>query len=403
MGLVNSINAFNKAGGRLLQKTTRTPLEEKVFVMGGETINVGKKLFHGIIPPKIASTASYVYGERAFGKEGFEIVSFFDDSGKLIQRHRLSTTPTQTQTKPHLDSITDYSYSREHGDLNRDDLFFTHTQSFQNNRLISDNFTSLTLDYTKPVGTMGTKTSCTLNKGSDVIFDNVGRNMDIPATKHLADRFDVKIETIGHHRSKKSYEQKTLYSPSTGIFTRIYGKGKNLTSEELQLLNSDRYLPLRFHHKINRYDYLVKDACAKQGAPLDTPLTYTRIESIWPGASTNGHSINIEYLGNSWKGARIDDAVNFLNHEAKHIYQFRLVADLESGKITDPILRRQAETYKYEFNNYCNANKDYARYRNQVVEKEAFEVGEKAGKEQYLFRRNLQKVFPDLSINITGC
>lgn len=398
---VNSIKAFNKAGARLLQKTTKTPLEENVFVMGNETISMGKKLFHGITPPKTAATASYVQGERAFGKEGFEIVSFFDDSGKLIQRHRLSQTPNKT--KPHLDSITNYSRFCERDSLNRDDVFFTHIQSFQNDKLISDKFTSLILDYTKPVGTIGTKTTTTLNKGSHVIFDNVGRNMDIPATKHLADRFDVQIETVGRHLPKKSYEQKTLYSPLTGNFTRIYGKGKNLTCGELQILNSDRYLPLRIHKGINTYEYLMKDACFNQNIPLNTPLNYVQVKNRLPSASTDGRVLNIEYLEDMPKGSRIEHAVDCLNHEGRHLYQRRMVADLESGKITDPVLRRKAETYKYEFDNYFGDYvKDYARYRNQIIEREAFEAGEKAGKQQYNIRRKIQEMFPSLSINVLG-
>lgn len=396
-----SIRTFNKAGARLLQKIAKTPLEEQVFMMDGMSINMGKKLFHGITPPKTASSASFVQGEKAFGKEGFEIVSFFDDSGKLIQRHRLSTTPAQT--KPHKGSITKYSRLCEGSSLNKDDLFFTHTQSFQNDKLVSDKFTSLILDYTKPIGTIGTKTTCTLNKGSDVIFDNVGRNMDTSATKHLADRFDVKLDTVGRNIPKKSYEQKTLYNPSTGAFTRIYGKGNNLTGEELQLLNSDRYLPLRIHKGIKTYEYLMKDACFNQNIPLNTPLNYVQIKNRLPSASANGQVLNIEYLEKIPKGARIEQAVDCLNHEGKHIYQHRMVADLEKGKITDPVLRRKAETYKYEFNNYFGDYvKDNARYKNQLVEKEAFDVGEKAAREQYNIRMKIQKMFPSLSINVLG-
>lgn len=397
---VNNIKAFNKAGARVLQKITRMPLEENVFVMDDKTFSIGKKLFHGITPPKKASTASFVQGERAFGKEGFEIVSFFDDSGKLIQRHRLSTT--STRTKPHLGSITYYQQYRERSS-NIDDIFITQTQSFYDGKLKSDEWTALALVYTKPTGTIGTKVTCTLNKGSDVVFDNIGRNMDITATKHLADRFDVKLETVGRHIPKKFYEQKTLYNPSIGTFSRIYGKGKNLTSKELQVLNSDRYLPLRIHKGINTYEYLMKDACFNQSIPLNTPLNYVQIKNRLPSASTDGRVLNIEYLQNIPKGARIEEAVDCLNHECRHIYQHRMVTNLEKDKITDPVLRHKAETYKYEFDNYFGDYvTDKARYRNQLIEKEAFEVGEKATREQYNIRRKIQEIFPNLSINVLG-
>jgi hypothetical protein len=73
--------------------------------------------------------------------------------------------------------------------------------------------------------------------------------------------------------------------------------------------------------------------------------------------------------------------VNSISHEARHRWQHSLVSRLPR---LDPRSeeRALAEAFKVSFANYCSPGGvrscDYATYRNQLVERDAFEQGEAA-------------------------
>lgn len=401
-----SISAFNKAGARLLQKQTGIKLEKQIINLGGEPMSLGFKRVQGVKPPENAATASFVQGERKFGQESFDIVTFFDKEGKIIQRHRF-VKPINEQGR-RLESVSDYrrtpvSTSTYQGKTTvLSESFQCRTQAFKpDGKIKSDSFSALGIDYQKGVYT---KTDSELLPACIGFFESAGRNYKTPATLHLADVFKTKIQQWGKQLSKKSYETEIIYNPSTGTFAPIYSKGQNLTKNEIDLLKQDKYIPLRFHPKLNSVEYMKKEAFAQQQIPLDTKIEFEQISKetkktaagyVSDNDPTTIHIIYRE--GCQQHPATIHTTADILNHEGRHVWQHQLVEALDKNQITDPHLKKLAESLKEAFSKpRINPDKDLDGYMNQFHEKDAYNIGDAACDAVYQGYDNLRQIFKNI-------
>lgn len=387
------LRAFNKAGARLLQKVTKAPIEDNIFYLGDTPFNAGKAAFHGITPPKGAVTGSFVQGEKAFGKEGFEIVSFFDESGKLIQRHNRQLA--SSQEKPVLSSIANYIWGRNGtGSIT---TLKSHTSTFQNGKCIAESSRHVLADSCHANATVA---QSTLTKNKGIVFTEMGRDKTLFGTKHMADRFETEIKQTGKISNPKKYTRTTFYEPSTGVFMPLKGKGQNLTAEEMAVLDSDTYLPLRIQcNGINPYEYVAKDAFYNQGIPLNTSITYSNayLDRIGAGGGANKSGVIFRENGHD-----TSLAVSVANHEARHIKQFEIIRDYQAGKITDPSTIEKARIYQYENNNYITPGRNQDGYRNQLIEREAYDCGNKVLDTQEQLEKRIDKIFPRIRGFIFG-
>lgn len=397
-----SLAYFNKAGARLLQKSTGIKIKEQVINLDGKPFSLGFKPVHGAKPPQNAATASYSQVERKFGEEKIDIVSFFDDNGKLIQRQRFIEPKG---AKRYLESVSDYKNTPVRTSTYMDkttveqEVFYCHTQSFKpNGKLNKDSFSNVSIDHQK---NLYGRSDSTLKTDCIGIFESANRNSELPGTLHKADLFETKLQQWSKNSPRQIYERKIIYNPSTGNFTPISSKGKNLTQNEINLLNQDKYLPLRFHPRLNSYEYLKKDAFAAQNIPLDTKIKYEKISkdttTQTAGYVRDNDPSTIHFIyrdGHQQHPGFLHTAANNLNHESRHIWQYRLVDDLKNGKIQNPELKKMAQALKESFEKpRITPEKDMNGYMQQFHETDAYKAGDSAGDIVWEGTKNLRKVF----------
>jgi hypothetical protein len=378
MAAINAtiLKNFNKAGARLLEKITKTPLEKVNWHYGNKEHSV-MLAFHGMQPPQEAVYGSYVRGETSFGQRSFERISFFDENGKIMQCYDKQFVGDD---KSPLIKLTAYSWRGG---------FFKSLRS--NAYSFGGGERSTNCVVLGPKGLGGIRATSTLKPQDGTVFVEAGRNKDLPATEHIADKFETEIHEIGR-KNPKTYKRTTFYEPSTGVFKPLKGEGKNLTSEEMATLDADSYLPLRIQNSgINSYEYIAKDAFHNQGIPLDTNVYYDSryLDSIGVNACSHEDGIIFED-----QARNIPFATNAANHEARHIKQLEIIKDYEAGRITDPLTVQRAKQYQYEAGNYVDGQADYLEYKNQLMEQEAQECGYSAQNIQEQVEKNLEGVFP---------
>lgn len=403
-----SISTFNKAGARLLQKQIGIKLEKQIINLGGEQMSLGFKRVQGIKPPENAATASFVQGERKFGQESFDIVTFFDEQGNIIQRHRF-VKPINEKSR-RLESISDYrrkpieSCTYQGNTTVLSESFQCHTQSFKpDGKIKSDSFSNLGIDYQRNIYT---RTDSALLSACRGFFESAGRNYETPATLHLADVFKTKIQQWGKQLPKKSYETEIIYNPSTGTFAPIYSKSQNLTKSEIDLLKQDKYIPLRFNPKLNSVEYMKKDAFAEQQIPLDTKIVFEQISKktkASAAAYVRDNDPTTIYIifkeGTQQHPCCIHNAANILNHESRHIWQHRLVDALDKNQITDSCLKKMAESLKESFSKpRINCDKDINGYMAQFHEVDAYKIGDYIGDRVYQGYVNLRQIFKNIML-----
>ena len=396
---VKALHAFNKFGNRLLFKETNVVLQDKVRKLAdGTIIKMGKNCFHSVKPPEGAESASFAEVERAFGKENFQIITFFDKDGKIFLRQRYFKDSTMNNSV--LESSSEYLHMIRESLNNTPtkEHFRTFTRTFNGKDIVKDKYTMLTTDIDRYGKKSAIKTSCEHIPNRYIFFDSLNRNTTSPAFPCRADTFDIEIKELGNRLSPKSYNSRRIYCPLSGNWTVMRGEGSNITQEELKLLNADRYMPLRFHKELNSYEYIKKDAFARQNIPLDTRVEYEKIApSLEQEASTNGSRINVQYCGAIPNPHKLMDGIKNINHEARHIWQYRLVDSLNKGQINNPKTKELALKFKESLARPYNAHTEYEKYMASAHERDAYKVGDAVGDEFYSQSQQLSNIFPQFN------
>ncbi len=392
MSLVGAVKAFNKAGARLLSKETNVKLVEKIRNLNGQPFVMGKMPFHGLKPPKEAVSANFVQGENHFGQEGFSIVSFFDENGKLIERSRFN----HIGDKVELASHTQYNSQIRVTNVNGSADVISHnklTDFFKDGKNIqSEDFRAI-IDY-ETNNPVVTRSILTKRKGKgNIWFEQANRDSSVAATPHRTDRYTVNIEQVGKGLQKKSYKANYDFSPNGHFYSDFTGKveANGLTTDEIKMLRKDKYLPVRLmRNPVERCEHLKKDIFERTGISQKTEVEYYYGKGANVGGISDGGKIHI----NVGVLNHIDSFIERLAHESRHEWQYDIVQALKQGKINDPKLKKMAEDLKYAFEHKpADYYKHGESYYNCLFEKDAYAWGDTYKERFYKEEAPLYNIF----------
>lgn len=167
----------------------------------------------------------------------------------------------------------------------------------------------------------------------------------------------------------------------------VFDNSKNLTKEEIRLIQSDPYLSSRYYN--DGVEFVNSSSPITYGnegirnpertlitfeAPHRTECGYYMANPrSWTQSEKLGGRINMtpSYVE---KGAR-GDVLNTQAHETRHAHQYDIMEDNQQGKLhgSDKIF---ADKLEYARDNYVSAKKDYEAYRNNFMEVDARARGE---------------------------
>jgi len=327
----DATKAFNKVGVRLTTKQV------------GVKFNNGQNLFHDVRLPEGASTGSFIQGERKFGKEGFSIVSFFDNKGNLLERHRFNIVDglTQKESRSWYSNLFIKAGQHDNKYIVEQRLFKKNT--FNYNEGVNENL-NMFIDNAHTTSPKITRAITTYKPGGGNLYkEPISRSASestFSPYEQLSDRFIFSLEEFGPTLKRKSFKSKVDYSPNTGNF-HTFSKpieAVGLSEQEIAQLLSDRYLPLKLHSGINRFEFIKKDVFANTGINPEHPIKYT----IGINGSPDGGYIPLtdkfELTLRPSERAQIPftQSMVVLAHEARHKKQFDLINALCKKELTDP-------------------------------------------------------------------
>ena len=326
MSLVGVVKAFKKAGARLLTKES------------GVQFASGQNLFHGVRLPEGAVSGSFVQGELKFGKEGFSIISFFDKKGRLIDRRRFNIINGQAQEKSHsIYTNVDVRAGMRNGRFKTEQKLFRRTtfdREKETNECINIFIDDMHTDAPKVTRAITTYELKGGNKYVEKIRGAIGDFQPYPT---VADRFTFSIEEFGKGIKHKLFKSKVDYSSSNGHFYTFKTpiETKNLAEEEIAQLSADRYLPLKIHSGINRYEFLKRDVFENTGVHPRFPVKYEKSQGF--GYRDGAYErINDKFVFTIGQNQRIqipfEIAISVLAHEARHKHQFDLIREYSAIK-----------------------------------------------------------------------
>ena len=384
---VKHIKSFNKSGARLTAKEVGLKFEN------------GQNLFHEVEIPEGAITGSFVQGERKFGKEGFSIVSFFDKKGKIIERHRFNIVDglAQKESRSWYSNIT-LSGGQYNGKYTIFQKLFRRN-TFNYNECVNENL-NMFIDnaHTSP---QITRAITTYKPGGGNLYKEPisrGAESTYPQYEQLSDRFTFSLEEFGAGLKRKSFKSKVDYSPGTGNF-HTFSKPINtvgLSEQEITQLSSDRYLPLKLHSGINRYEFLKKDVFYNTGINPDFPIKY----KIGNMNSADGAYIpdidEFNFMVSRLDGFQIPfpNALVTLAHEARHKKQFDLINAFIRKELTDPNEIELAKKFSKALR-----DKDFAKfvgkykYKTDGLEIDAFAYEKEYWQKFYQDRAPIENIF----------
>ena len=322
------IKPFNKSGLRVLSKEIDVKLTDK------------QSIFHGVKLPTGATTASYAEGERLWGKEGFSIVSFYDSNGTILETHRQRIVDgIAEKVKSTWYYIRKLRQTRIDGELKTIQKLVRQTTHDYDN-LTSTNI-NMFIDNENPVSPRTLRSVTSYVPGGGSWYTEPTCDETYPPINALADRFNFSIEEIVNGVKRKLFRSKVDYSTNSGRFytsqTPIDAQGLN--TEEISQLSADRYLPLKLHSGINRYEFLKKDVLRNMGMEPDFKIIYKKnrnfsgIDGGYQEFSGNV-TFNLPDIGK--ESVHFDRALSTMAHEFRHKYQFDLYRAYARGELTNP-------------------------------------------------------------------
>lgn len=322
------VQPFNKSGSRLLAKEV------------GVEFHNGQNIFHHVRLPEGAVSGSFVQGERQFGKEGFSIVSFFDKKGRLIDRRRFKIVDGQTQKESHSIYtnivVNGGQYNGKYAVFNK---LFRRT-TFDYDKCVNENWNIFIEDLHKKTPKI-TRAITTYNPFEGGMYtEPVFRAVPESGTmKRKANRFTFCLEEFGKGIKYKLFKSKVDYSDNGYFYTfpkPIEASG--LTEQEIAQLCADRYLPLKIHSGINRYEFLKKDVFENTGIHPDFPIHFEK--STGYGCRDGAYSPTKDrFVFTIGANERItipfSKTLATIAHEGRHKYQYDLIRALGREKLTE--------------------------------------------------------------------
>ena len=407
MGLSKILGiAFNKSRARLLTKET------------GVKFVSGQNVFHGVRLPEGAVSGSFVQGERKYGKEGFSILSFFDNEGRLIDRRRFNIINGQAKETSHsIYTNVNVRASQHNGKLKTEQKLFRRTtfdREKETNECLNIFIDDMHTDAPKVTRAITTYEPLGGNKYAEKVRGALG---DFPPIPTVADRFTFSIEEFGKGIKHKLFKSKVDYSGTNGHFYTFKTpiETKNLTEQEIAQLSADRYLPLKIHSGINRYKFLKRDVFENMGIHPDFPVKYEKGKGYGNpdgGYNPKHDSFKFSIGQNERIQVPFDTTLSTLAHETRHKHQYDLMDEysaiksgIQAGTKTAKDLENMKELelakkfIKDDGDNNFNKLVGRYKYDNDGLEKDAFAYEKEYRQRFYKDEAPISKIFNALGMH----
>ena len=337
--VINSAKKYTSNGGRLISKNTNLKLDEKL-----------KRIANNI--PQNAESIDIVKLETNFGASSQRIVSFKDKAGKLIKRFISKYEDNKLTSK----TVNTYDHFC-------DNYRTTSRQTYSNGKKVQEVREQFGFDSKNNL--LG-HTKLTITKDNT----NARHEHQVFETftkKSLDRRF---LETEAQRDSKGRMINKTLR-----------GNIENLDS-----FKSDPYLYIRNYNDddfLNAASNYAKKVQQVEGRSINISNKSLSNNTLGYSRSLPGYKeIKVDVAKHSSRGELIDT----VNHEFRHQYQDELQE--KQGIINYTLNRDSAKLSKKEneqariFRNarwkYTQPKKNFMKYYNNELEKDARDAGEKA-------------------------
>lgn len=354
--VINSAKKYTSNGGRLISKNTNLKLDEKL-----------KRIANNI--PQNAESIDIVKLETNFGASSQRIVSFKDKAGKLIKRFISKYEDNKLTSK----TVNTYDHFC-------DNYRTASRQTYSNGKKVQEVREQFGFDSKNNL--LG-HTKLTITKDST----NARHEHQVFETftkKSLDRRF---LETEAQRDSKGRMINKTLR-----------GNIENLDS-----FKSDPYLYIRNYNDddfLNAASNYAKKVQQVEGRSINISNKSLSNNTLGYSRSLPGYKeIKVDVAKHSSRGELIDT----VNHEFRHQYQDELQE--KQGIINYTLNRDSAKLSKKEneqariFRNarwkYTQPKKNFMKYYNNELEKDARDAGEKAKNIYNDSSNKLSNAFPN--------
>lgn len=354
--VINSAKKYTSNGGRLISKNTNLKLDEKL-----------KKIANNI--PQNAESIDIVKLETNFGASSQRIVSFKDKAGKLIKRFVSKYEDNKLTSK----TVNTYDHFC-------DNYRTASRQTYSNGKKVQEVREQFGFDSKNNL--LGhTKLTITKNntnaRHEHQIFETF--------TKKSQDRRF--LETEAQRDSKGRMINKTLRG----------------NIEDLDSFKSDPYLYIRNYNNndfLNAASNYAKKVQQVEGRSINISNKSLSNNTLGYYRSLPGYKeIKVDVAKHSSRGELIDT----INHELRHQYQDELQE--KQGIINYTLNRDSAKLSKKEneqariFRNarwkYTQPKKNFMKYYNNELEKDARDAGEKAKNIYNDSSNKLSNAFPN--------
>lgn len=354
--IINSAKKYTSNGGRLVSKNTNLKLDEKL-----------KRIANNI--PQNAESIDIVKLETNFGASSQRIVSFKDKAGKLIKRFISKYEDNKLTSK----TVNTYDYFC-------DNYRTASRQTYSNGKKVQEIREQFGFDSKNNL--LG-HTKLTITKDNT----NARHEHQIFETftkKSLDRRF---LETEAQRDSKGRMINKTLRG----------------NIEDLDSFKSDPYLYIRNYNNndfLNAASNYAKKVQQVEGRSINISNKSLSNNTLGYYRSLPGYKeIKVDVAKHSSRGELIDT----VNHELRHQYQDELQE--KQGIINYTLNRDSAKLSKKEneqariFRNarwkYTQPKKNFMKYYNNELEKDARDAGEKAKNIYNDSSNKLSNAFPN--------
>ena len=337
--VINSAKKYTSNGGRLISKNTNLKLDEKL-----------KRIANNI--PQNAESIDIVKLETNFGASSQRIVSFKDKAGKLIKRFVSKYEDNKLTSK----TVNTYDHFC-------DNYRTTSRQTYSNGKKVQEVREQFGFN---PKNNLLGHTKLTITK------DNTN-------ARHEHQIF----ETFTKKSQDRRFLETEAQRDSKG---RMINKTLRGNIENLDSFKSDPYLYIRNYNDddfLNAASNYAKKVQQVEGRSINISNKSLSNNTLGYSRSLPGYKeIKVDVAKHSSRGELIDT----VNHEFRHQYQDELQE--KQGIINYTLNRDSAKLSKKEneqariFRNarwkYTQPEKNFMKYYNNELEKDARDAGEKA-------------------------
>lgn len=337
--VINSAKKYTSNGGRLISKNTNLKLDEKL-----------KRIANNI--PQNAESIDIVKLETNFGASSQRIVSFKDKAGKLIKRFVSKYEDNKLTSK----TVNTYDHFC-------DNYRTTSRQTYSNGKKVQEIREQFGFD----------------SKNNHLGHTKLTITKDNTNARHEHQVF----ETFTKKSQDRRFLETEAQRDSKG---RMINKTLRGNIENLDSFKSDPYLYIRNYNDddfLNAASNYAKKVQQVEGRSINISNKSLSNNTLGYSRSLPGYKeIKVDVTKHSSRGELIDT----VNHEFRHQYQDELQE--KQGIINYTLNRDSAKLSKKEneqariFRNarwkYTQPKKNFMKYYNNELEKDARDAGEKA-------------------------